>query len=116
MDQLFDVSSDDEDIIDYVEHIERPRKARRYQERKNHINYWDDEEFYNRFRFTKPSVHLILEKIEDGIKSTTNWNHALLPMEMLLLTLRFFACGSMLIVVGDFAGVHKSTASKVILK
>ncbi|KAJ8953052.1 hypothetical protein NQ314_007427 [Rhamnusium bicolor] len=73
MDQLFDVSSDDEDIIDYVEHIERPRKARRYQERKNHINYWDDEEFYNRFRFTKPSVHLILEKIEDGIKSTTNW-------------------------------------------
>jgi hypothetical protein len=116
MNQLFDISSDDEDIIDFVEHLERPRKRRRYQERKNHLDYWDDQEFYNRFRFSKPSVRRILEKIEEAIKSPTNWNHALSPIEMLLLTLRYYACGSMLIVVGDFAGVHKSTASKAIFK
>jgi hypothetical protein len=73
MNQLFDISSDDEDIIDFVEHLERPRKRRRYQERKNHLDYWDDQEFYNRFRFSKPSVRRILEKIEEAIKSPTNW-------------------------------------------
>lgn len=37
-------------------------------------------------------------------------------MEMILLTLRFYATGSMLIVAGDFCNVHKSTASKVVWK
>jgi hypothetical protein len=37
-------------------------------------------------------------------------------MEMLLLTIRFYACGSFLIVIGDFASIHKSTASKTIDK
>lgn len=35
---------------------------------------------------------------------------------MFLLTLRFYATGSMLIVVGDFIGVDKSTASRVVDK
>jgi hypothetical protein len=48
MNQLFDMSSD-EVINDFVEHV--PRKRRRYQEKKNHLDYWqwDDQEFYNRF-------------------------------------------------------------------
>ncbi|KAJ3665473.1 hypothetical protein Zmor_000966 [Zophobas morio] len=33
---------------------------------------------------------------------------------MLLITLRFFATGSFLIVIGDFGGVHKSTVGKAI--
>jgi hypothetical protein len=37
-------------------------------------------------------------------------------MEMLLITLRFFAIGSFLIVIGDYAGIHKSTAGKVVHK
>lgn len=41
-------------------------------------------------------------------------NHALTSMEMLLITLRFFATGSFLIVIGDFGGVHKSTVGKAI--
>jgi hypothetical protein len=43
-------------------------------------------------------------------------NHALIPMERLLLTIRFCACGSFLIVIGDFTSIHKSTASKTIDK
>ena len=43
-------------------------------------------------------------------------NHALSAESMFLLTLRFFASGGMLIAAGDFCGVHKSTASKVIKK
>lgn len=28
--------------------------------------------------------------------------------------MRFYACGSMIIVAGDFGGIHKATASQVI--
>lgn len=31
-----------------------------------------------------------------------------------LLTLRYYATGSMLIVCGDFMGIHKSTASRIV--
>lgn len=43
-------------------------------------------------------------------------NNALTPSSMLLLTLQFYATGSFLIDIGDFAGVHKSTASVVVNK
>lgn len=37
-------------------------------------------------------------------------------MEMLLITLTFLACGSFLVVVGDFLGVHRSTVCKTIYR
>lgn len=37
-------------------------------------------------------------------------------MNQLLLTLRFYATGNMLISVGEFAGIHKSTAGVIIRK
>jgi hypothetical protein len=33
---------------------------------------------------------------------------------LIIITLIYHACGSMLIVVGDFADIHKSTSSKTI--
>lgn len=41
-------------------------------------------------------------------------NHAVTSKQMILLTIRFLASGSMLISTGDFAGIHKSTAGKLI--
>ncbi|KAB0795011.1 hypothetical protein PPYR_11850 [Photinus pyralis] len=37
-------------------------------------------------------------------------------MNQLLLTLRLYATGNMLIAVGDFSGVHKSTACRIVKK
>lgn len=37
-------------------------------------------------------------------------------MQQILLVLRFCATGCMLQTVGDFAGIHKSTASQIIKK
>ncbi|KAJ3620693.1 hypothetical protein MTP99_004621 [Tenebrio molitor] len=109
-------SSDDEDIINFVVNLGGIRKNPRLQIRRNHLEYWDDQEFYIRFRLSKNTVVLLLEEIRENIQHNTNWNHALTPMEMILATLRFFASGSFLIVVGDFCGVHKSTISKVVFK
>lgn len=41
-------------------------------------------------------------------------NNAVSPEDKVLLTLRFYATGSMLIVCGDFIGIHKSTASRIV--
>lgn len=41
-------------------------------------------------------------------------NHAVSPLLQLLITLRFYATGGMLSSVGDFGGVSKTTASKIV--
>lgn len=43
-------------------------------------------------------------------------SYSLTKEEMVLLTLLFYASGSMLTVIGDFIGVHKTTASRIIFK
>ncbi|KAJ8913251.1 hypothetical protein NQ315_012869, partial [Exocentrus adspersus] len=43
-------------------------------------------------------------------------NHALTSSDMVLLALRFLAIGSFLQVAGDFVGIDKSTASRVVHK
>uniref|UniRef100_A0A6P7GTK7 Uncharacterized protein LOC114324683 n=1 Tax=Diabrotica virgifera virgifera TaxID=50390 RepID=A0A6P7GTK7_DIAVI len=111
-----DSSSNDEDIINFIVHLVRPRRVPRFHNRRYQYNYWDDVDFFRRFRLLKPTVLSLLEQIDGEIRSPTVWNHALNPMEMLLITLRYFATGSFLVVMGDFGGIHKSTTSKVIFK
>lgn len=41
-------------------------------------------------------------------------NQAVSPVHKVLLTLRYYATGSMLVVCGDFIGIHKSTASLIV--
>jgi hypothetical protein len=71
--EMFSSDSDDEEMINIVEHLARPRKVPRVQMRKDHFNYWDDEEFYRRFRLSKETIVLLLDQITDAIKHPTNW-------------------------------------------
>lgn len=41
-------------------------------------------------------------------------NHGISPLHQLLLTLRFYALGTMLVSVADFVGVSKSSAGRII--
>ncbi|PSN41061.1 putative nuclease HARBI1 [Blattella germanica] len=59
---------------------------------------------------------ILFQTIGDLIQYATRRNHAVEPLHQLLLALRFFASGCMLITVGDFWGIHKSTASRIILR
>lgn len=43
-------------------------------------------------------------------------NNAISPLEMLLITLRFFATGCFLKVTGDIHGIHTSSACRIINK
>ncbi|KAB0804518.1 hypothetical protein PPYR_01488 [Photinus pyralis] len=103
MNEIFDIfeelMSDDEEIINFVE---RPRRRKQFRQRKNHFEEWDDEAFLDRFRLSKDCILAILEQIEEQISYLTDRNEAVDALTQLLLTLRFYASGSMIIVAGDF--------------
>nr|CAD7207158.1 unnamed protein product [Timema douglasi] len=92
----------------------RGRNAKIYRPREDHYAKWTDKEFFVRFRLTKETVLELLDLIREDLETSTD--RSLSPMNQLLLTLRFYALGSLLISVGDFSGVHKSTASVIIKK
>lgn len=49
-----------------------------------------------------------------SIKFNYYRNQCVSPINQLLIALRYYATGSHLVAVGDFIGVHESTASRVV--
>ncbi|KAB0805309.1 hypothetical protein PPYR_02279 [Photinus pyralis] len=102
-------SSSDEELLGVEVH--RPYTIR---ERNHHFDDWDDVDFFRRFRLSKQSVEVVLNLIQNQIQHRTNRNHAISPMNQLLIALRFYAVGNPYAAAGDFGGVHKSTAGVII--
>ncbi|KAI4457562.1 hypothetical protein MML48_7g00015984 [Holotrichia oblita] len=113
---LDDELTDDEDFLELVQHVRHPRAERVFRERSNHYEKWNDEEFKARFRQSKNVVRRIEDEIGDNITSVTMRSHALTASEMIFIMLRFLATGCFLQTAGDFNGVDKSTACRVIYK
>ncbi|CAI6346974.1 unnamed protein product [Macrosiphum euphorbiae] len=113
---FFESDSDieDDDFNDLMVMIVFPRRQRNFRQRADHFTHWRDDEFFDRYRLSKTSVRFIINLIGDRICSRTDWNHAVSSEHKVLLTLRYYATGSMLVVCGDFIGVHKSTASRIV--
>nr|XP_026496954.1 protein ALP1-like [Vanessa tameamea] len=83
--------------------------------RINRLNYMqslEDAEFTLRFRLSKSGVTSLLMEIMPYVRVTSSRNHGVPPLHQLLLTLRFYALGTMLISIADFVGVSKSTAGR----
>lgn len=60
------------------------------------------------------AVLYVLSLIESKLDSRTDRNLFISPITKLLLTVRFYVLGTMLISTGDFAGVSKSSASYIV--
>ena len=78
------------------------------------IENFTDEELRNRFRFGRQGIGYITNLVADEIHRSTRRNHALPALQQVLIALRFYASGSFLQVIGDTAGVDKSTVSRVV--
>lgn len=103
------------DALEAIDRIDRlgSEQRRLLQPRLDPTLYFSDEEFKNRYRMTK----ILLVKFEEivspyMVESKKIWG--LSKREKLLITLRFYATGSIQSVLSDFHGVHKSTISRVI--
>ena len=86
----------------------RPRRPRQLKPCIN-IETFTDEELRNRFMFGQQGIAYITNLIADELRRSTHRNHALPPLQQVLVALRFYASGSFLQVIGDSAGVDKST-------
>ncbi len=63
------LEDDDEEIIQFLMHINRPRT---FQDRINHINKWDEADFFRRFRLKKCTFMYVLGRIEAKLVTKTN--------------------------------------------
>jgi hypothetical protein len=85
------------------------------REIQNIIEYYDEEECRARYRFGKDAIAFIVNLVHDEINPRTKRSDSLCATKQVLITLRFLATGSFLQVTGDtFAGLHKSTVSRVV--
>ncbi|XP_060844436.1 LOW QUALITY PROTEIN: putative nuclease HARBI1 [Rhopalosiphum padi] len=102
---------DDQKIVEFLNYQCRTYTIR---VRVDHMTLWDDHDFRIKFRISKVVVLQVLEQINGQISSSTDRNHAVTPINKLLLILRFYATGNFLITSGDFFGVSKTTASLIV--
>ncbi|CAG5004828.1 unnamed protein product [Parnassius apollo] len=85
--QLSDSSDEDETLC-------RPPKRIR---RVNYTQSHDDGDFTFRFRLNKHAFNSLLLEITPLFRVTSTRNYGVSPLHQLLLTLRFYALGTMLI-------------------
>ncbi|CAH2230139.1 jg12489 [Pararge aegeria aegeria] len=85
----------------------------RYKNRVNYTKTLDAHEFLLRFRLDKTQVESLLGEIYPHLRESGARNNGISPLHQLLLTLRFYALGS-LVSVGQFIGVSKSAANQIV--
>ena len=93
--------------------LRRPRRPRQFKPPIN-IENFTDEELRNRFTIGRQEIGYITNLIANELHHSTRKNHALPPLQQVLIALRFYASGSFLQVIGDTAGVDKSTVSRIV--
>ncbi|KAK5648276.1 hypothetical protein RI129_003168 [Pyrocoelia pectoralis] len=107
-----DIFEDDLDLLEIIDY----GFPRMNYTRSNYFHEMDEFNFYRRFRLTKQCCLNILPLIEETLEYPNNRNNSVSPMNQLLTTLRFYASAGHLITTADFAGMHVSTASRVIAR
>ncbi|KAJ8710653.1 hypothetical protein PYW08_009168 [Mythimna loreyi] len=113
--EIFETLEDEFD--EYFDSHTIPRRNPVYRERINYMELLDETDFRVRFRLTKKAVMFVYSIVEKAISVLylqKGKNRAIRPITRLLLTLRFYATGSFLTVVGDFSGVSKASASRIV--
>ena len=89
----------------------RPYTVRQRQEK---MEFYDDEEFFQRFRLSKRTVAHVVTLIEDQIRPDSDQNAAISPTLQVLMALRYLATGTFHRVMGDLVGVERTTSGKKI--
>ncbi|XP_075730911.1 uncharacterized protein LOC119165132 isoform X1 [Rhipicephalus microplus] len=79
----------------------------------NPMEFYDEEDFSFRFRFTKASVIAIMSKLQLK-KNMDRRGTPLPPLLKVLITLRFYGTGAMQTVVGDLVRVSQQYVSRCV--
>ena len=94
------------DVIEVIEVLERP--ARQIcRDKSDPSEAYTNDEFKQRLRFHKHTIHLLLQLIisDLDIGSTRNWY--IRPVLQIKAALRFYATGSLQTTDGDLIGLSQ---------
>ena len=73
--------------------LEERVPRRKIRDRLNPMEFYENSEFSQRYRFTKESVICLNGKVGPAIKHQSERNFAVPPLQQLLIALRFYATG-----------------------
>ncbi|KAF7996171.1 hypothetical protein HCN44_000865, partial [Aphidius gifuensis] len=72
------------------------------------------QQFEKRFRLSHEDINMLVERIGEDLLHDDQRNEQIPPRTQILITLRFLASGAFYKVIGDFAGISKSTVWSII--
>lgn len=110
--EIDEVDEDDLVVLDFIE-FGIPHQI---YERANYFETMDDITFRKRFRLSKEAVQNLLVHIENRLEFPMDLNNCVSPINQLLTTLRLYSTGGHLDTVADFAGMHLSTVSRIVVR
>ena len=102
------------DAVESIEIIEMPA-LRLFRDRTNPFEMYSEEEFKQRFRFKKQTVHLLLHVISSDLEhGLPNSNNFIPPILQIAVALRFYATGHFQITDGDLIGISQPSVCRII--
>ena len=90
-------------FISEQEQQESLDRERVFWDRSDPLDFYDDLELVQRFRFSRSAILKITELIQNHLNSTDR-SHAAHPYVQACVALQFFASGTFQIICGD--GIH----------
>lgn len=107
-----------EDYIDAIERLDMidliNRRSQVLRDRTDPFVLFDDDDFFNKFRFHKHNVLDIMQILGNALALKQQKRVSVTPLQQLLITLRFYTTGTFQLVDGDLFGVSQSTISRVV--
>ncbi|XP_054706478.1 putative nuclease HARBI1 [Uloborus diversus] len=98
--------------LQMLENIER--RLPWIRERNSDLDDLDEIDFHERYRFNKSTTGKIIDLVSPLMEDTTHRNNALTKTEKVLAALRFFACGTFQVEIGDLQGMCQPSSCRSI--
>lgn len=99
---------------DYYGRLGSLNRARVIRDRFNPFDTYSEEEFRARFRLSKSSFRIFVDKLQFPSNSSDLRNNPI-PLEIqFFIALRFFATGSFQLTDGDLFGVHQTSVGRIV--
>lgn len=104
-------------LVGFLRRYDQRRRLpcpRDFRDRLNLLEMRTGDELFDRYRFRRPAIIYICDKIADTVSHGTRRSTALPPMLQILVFLRFVVTGSFHQLVGNAVYVSKATAGRCI--
>ena len=90
------------------------RRNRIFRDRTHPLEIYNDEQIYTKFRFYRHLILQLTDEVRNEIEFVLSRKGSLTPILQVLLTLRFYATGTLQNVIGELLCVDQSTVNRIV--